>query len=96
MKKIKMESSKLIEEGYTWFFSRLAFGLLMDSEPFEGPTSVTSGGGRKGWKQPQNPEKAAGGAELAAAPCFAILSGSTNAFFGGLAQTRLVLQTLQP
>ena len=68
----------------------------MDSEPFEGPTSVTSGGGRKSWKQPQNPEKAAGGAELAAAPCFAILSGSTNAFFGGLAQTRLVLQTLQP
>ena len=95
MKKIKMESQKLIEEGYTLFFSCLFFGLLMDSEPFEGPTSLASGGGRKGCKQPQNPENSAGGAELAAAPCFAILSGSTDAFFGGLSQTRLVLQALQ-
>lgn len=30
--------------------------------------SLSSGMGRKGWKQPQNPEKAIGGAILAAVP----------------------------
>ena len=91
-----MEFQKLREEGYALFFPLLFLSLLMDSEPFEGPTSLTSGVGRKDWKQPQNPEKAVGGAELAAVPCFAILSRSTIAFFGGLAQTQLVLQALQP
>lgn len=49
-------------------FLLLFLGLLKNSEPFEGPISLTGGTGRKGWKQPRSPEKAVCRAGWAAAP----------------------------
>ena len=65
MKKIPAESQGSREEGKGSFPPFCSLGLLKDCELLQGPISLS---GQRGWKLLQNPEKAAGGAELAAEP----------------------------
>lgn len=62
-----MKLHKTGEGEHEFFISQIFIFLgLLKIEVFQGPTPLTQAVGRKGWKKPQNPEKAVEGVMLAA------------------------------